>query len=230
MAKKIQTKKKLAGVVAPFNVDNRVLSLYNKKYSDCLPQCFYGLKYTNLKNSERLQEIAEKNGGIHSQDVISMLDMAYNTTNEWQRIPGNMIDTLTIPKHKIKESVIFMDALYERLKEYLNVSEGILCFLESRRSVSNHYVILFKEVTNDIYIRDPQSNETSTIKSYLRKYKREYDNIYVLIDTYKTKTENPFFHNYRVTSDIIDEVFPTKNGPINQNYYYDDYDDPKNQA
>lgn len=161
-----------AGVVPFYNEDRYIIDKIQLYYADCLPQCFYTLRYTNYKNSVLLQKISHKTG-FCMNDVIKILDLAFpHTKYEWKPL-GYSPELLYYILH------------YDILKD----NEATLVFLETANPslLPNHFVVMYRK-GNDVMIRDPQENarNPSRVSNYdLYNYltSPDYIGIYMLTDT-----------------------------------------------
>jgi hypothetical protein len=152
-----------AGVVPFYKEDRYIIDKIKMYYEDCLPQCFYALRYTNYKNSILLQKISHKNG-IQMNDVIKILDLAFPQTYfNWKPLIYSPKVTYTIVKN----------------------NEATLLFLEKENGLG-HYVVMYRK-DNELMILDPQENAravSNTLINYkFRTYFHTQDvRIYVLTD------------------------------------------------
>jgi len=196
-----------AGVISPFIQEHKLMKLLIKKDHDCLPQCFFSLRYTDYSSSVLLQTFANDNAGIFQSDVVWMLDNAYKTKHYWEKFDFDTNIEIDYKKNINKTGVNnYLNkrilSIEMKIRPRIKKSEGVLCFLKSFLMGNyDHYVILFIDTDDKIYIRDPQTDKTLKLEDYLKHYRRVYDTIELLME------DNSIKHtNYKVTSDIIIEL------------------------
>jgi len=199
-----------AGIMIPFGNTNTSRKINNYSYStlsyyDCLAQCFYALKYSDLRTSQLLQEIALIDGGISPISVIRMLNYAYDTYNTWRRV--KVVFTLDHSKKKTA-SMIRSDHIKNIIREtslHLRPNHATICYIESISDIPNHFVIIFMNNKGEIRIRDPQNGNhplTWKLQNYLNTFRRSLHTVYILYDMYDTPHEEN-----KVTEFILRDVF-----------------------
>lgn len=220
-----------AGVIAPFYSPHKDLTIHYSDGNDCLAQCFYAMRYTNLENSELLQRIATEKWGINTAEVALMLDLAYGVDHKW-------VDCLfryatnngTVRFKKSETSVMARRAHYDRfvkrLKQYLNPNEAVLCFfthLVKMRPIRKephymvgHYVVAFLDKDGNPMIRDPQVHKTQPLHTYLKENKRTQDGMSILTEDQKT-VHRDYAVNKEIILTVFGDVFNLDYNPWNYN-------------
>jgi hypothetical protein len=215
MNKKNKTRQ--AGVIAPFLNEHKEIKINYTDGTDCLAQCFYALRYTNLANSLLLRKIGAENWGVSRHNAKLLLDAAYGVNHQWincdfRYATNNGTVRFTKANTPVMSRKAHQLRVVEMVKRHLKPNEGVLGFLSKFPKMypirkqpyywSNHFMVIFLDNKGEVMIRDPQINEILPLKKYLNKWKRTHDGISILIE------DEPTEHTeYAVTQEVIASIF-----------------------
>jgi hypothetical protein len=187
--------KKIGGQPVSYSKDTDWHCNWNPLYvhqSDCGPNCFAALGYSNLETSIEMARRTES--GIFYSTVIELLDEAYGRGHEWQEI-NKWNDENKGAENKEKNE-------YDDINRYLSNEEATIAYIAGPEF--SHYFVLLKE-SYGFFAIDAQSCETWPLSDYIEDREKsgfEKDKLYLV------SARAPSIEQNQVTMEMVKRFFP----------------------
>jgi hypothetical protein len=116
--------------------------------SDCVPAAMYDL---GLADRESATLIANSYpDGVDPIEIITILKRAYGGDYDWRMFRVS------------PEAIAYISRI-------LNPHEGIIGFVSLPGGRSHHVIVIFKDDTDELFIRDPQYSNVESLDKYVRR-------------------------------------------------------------